>query len=232
MKRYESASSTVVTPRTPVVVRVDGRSFSRYTAPLRKSGFASLEFRTVMAEVGLAMANQCSDVECAFIQSDEISLLFHFYKDFESLPWFGGKIQKIASVTAGIASSEFTARSPQMFSGEMRPAHFDSRVFVLPEAEVENYFISRFRDCTRNSVQMMAQFNFSHKELQGKSITEQQEMLRNAGRPWEALDAYQKYGTMIVKDADTREWVSHAAGPIMNDPPTRNALFQRLLATT
>jgi len=51
-------------------------------------------------------------------------------------------------------------------------AVFDARAFVLPEAEVCNYFLWRQRDCMRNSVQAFARYHLGHSEIQGLSTSE------------------------------------------------------------
>lgn len=44
---------------------------------------------------------------------------------------------------------------------------FDSRAWKLPYDKVMNYFIWRQQDATKNSISMVAQANFPHKQLQG-----------------------------------------------------------------
>lgn len=56
-------------------------------------------------------------------------------------------------------------------------AMFDARCFNIPEEEVCNCLIWRQQDATRNAIQMLGQCNFSHKELQGKSCNDIQDML-------------------------------------------------------
>ena len=56
-------------------------------------------------------------------------------------------------------------------------AMFDARAFNIPESEVCNYFIWRQQDATRNAIQMLGQAHFSHKELNGKSCNDIQDML-------------------------------------------------------
>lgn len=56
-------------------------------------------------------------------------------------------------------------------------AMFDARCFNIPKEEVANLIYWRQLDATRNSIQMVGQANFSHKELQGKSCNEIQNML-------------------------------------------------------
>lgn len=79
-------------------------------------------------------------------------------------------------------------------------AHFDARAFVLPKEEVTNYFWWRQLDATRNSIQMVAQSNFSHKELQGLSCNKLQDKLfTEKGINWNDFSVPEKRGTCIVK---------------------------------
>ena len=80
---------------------------------------------------------------------------------------------------------------------------FDARAFILPREEVCNYFIWRQQDATRNSIQMVAQSNFSHKELQGKSCNVLQCMLHEQkGINWNDYSTVYKRGSCIIKIED------------------------------
>jgi tRNA(His) 5'-end guanylyltransferase len=56
-------------------------------------------------------------------------------------------------------------------------AMFDARCFNIPKEEVTNLVYWRQLDATRNSIQMVGQANFSHRELQNKSCNDIQDML-------------------------------------------------------
>ena len=80
-------------------------------------------------------------------------------------------------------------------------AMFDSRVFTIAEqAEVINNLIWRQQDAVRNSISMVAQSLYSHKELHKKSANEMQEMIFQKGQNWNDLDAGKKRGRMVVKE--------------------------------
>ena len=65
-------------------------------------------------------------------------------------------------------------------------AMFDARCFNIPKEEVTNLVDWRQLDATRNSIQMVGQANFSHKELQGKSCEKIKEILiAEKGISWE-----------------------------------------------
>ena len=79
-------------------------------------------------------------------------------------------------------------------------AMFDARCFSIPKEEVCNYFIWRQNDCTRNSIQMVAQSCFSHKELQGKSCNELQNMLlTKKDINWNNFSVPEKRGSCCTK---------------------------------
>jgi len=91
---------------------------------------------------------------------------------------------------------------------------FDSRVFVLPKEEVANYFIWRQQDWERNSVQLLGQANFSHKELQHKSNSDIQEMLfSKKGINWNNLDIHLKRGVSVYKEKKN-EWIADWRIPV------------------
>ena len=56
-------------------------------------------------------------------------------------------------------------------------AMFDARCFNIPKEEVVNCIYWRQLDAARNSVQMVGQANFSHRELHGKTCNMIQDML-------------------------------------------------------
>lgn len=79
-------------------------------------------------------------------------------------------------------------------------AMFDARCFSIPKEEVCNYFLWRQNDCTRNSIQMVAQANFSHKQLQNKSCDELQEMLwQEKNINWNDFETVKKRGSCCTK---------------------------------
>lgn len=58
-------------------------------------------------------------------------------------------------------------------------------------------------DATRNSIQMVGQANFSHKELQNKSCNAIQEMLYTQKTiNWHDFSIHYKRGTAVIKTED------------------------------
>ena len=78
-------------------------------------------------------------------------------------------------------------------------AMFDARCFNIPKEEVTNLIYWRQLDATRNSIQMVGQANFSHKELQNKSCNDIQNMLHEQkGINWNDYPTVCKKGAAII----------------------------------
>ena len=223
MKSYEQAARTVLPRRLPIIIRVDGKGFSDYTKQLPGKPF-DRNFISVMESTARALCQEIQGAQMAYVQSDEISVLVHGYKKFESEPWFGNQVQKMVSVSAAVASATFTANSWRMWAklavrdadplpsiGDIEPAYFDARVFVVPEADVANYFLWRQRDGIRNSIQMYARSHFSHSELHKKGTNEMVEMCKAKGHDWHALPPSLRNGRAVYRDCKLIDgtWRSH-----------------------
>jgi tRNA(His) guanylyltransferase len=187
---YEEIWKARLPLRLPTIIRLDGKSFHGFTRNMKKP-FDEV-FMGVMDFLASYLCDEIQTAQFAYIQSDEISILLHPYKRLTTEPWFGNEIQKMVSISAGLASSWFTAKHG-------RTAIFDSRVFVLPESEVVNYFIWRQQDWTRNSISMVASTLYSHKELMNKNSDQKQEMIFAKGINWGKLPVNQRRGRAIVK---------------------------------
>lgn len=80
-------------------------------------------------------------------------------------------------------------------------AMFDARCCNLPKEEVTNNLYWRQLDATRNSIQMVGQANFSHKELHGKFCNQIQDMLMEQKNVnWNDYPTYQKRGSCCIKE--------------------------------
>lgn len=168
-EQYEDRTRYSLPRRTYTIIRVDGKAFHTYTR-----GFArpyDTNLMTFMNGTAQYLCEEIQGAEFAYVQSDEISVLLTDFAKITTDAWFNGCIQKMVSVSAGLA----TARFNKLADAEVS---FDSRVFTIPDPiEVENYFIWRQQDATRNSVSMAAQAHFSHKQLHGVTCSGMQEML-------------------------------------------------------
>jgi len=216
MKSYEHVTRNYLMRRNPVILRLDGKAFHTFTRGFQKP-FDKILMETMWDTTKFLCAN-IQGCKLAYTQSDEISLLLTDYETIDTCSWFDSNIQKMVSVSASMATLAFNKAfrenvegySKQMdnefleiYKRKIDTALFDSRVFSIPKEEVCNYFVWRQGDASRNSVQMYgrANSNFSHKELDGKSCDEIQEMLfQKHAINWNNEPTYQKRGTCIMKE--------------------------------
>ena len=209
MKRYEALTTSVMLMENlPVYARIDGRAFHTFCRGLDKP--FDLEFVDIMQYTCKRLVSKTNAI-LGYVQSDEISLA---WLDPSKAP-FDGRLFKLQSVLAAMATSIFTQT---IYSGveyerpkakyiklaekcQKQDACFDCRVFQLPnEEELANCFLWRENDAYRNSVSMLAQAYFSHKELQGKSSAEMQEMYyQKTGKNYNDLESHLKRGTYFQR---------------------------------
>lgn len=225
MKGYEAVTQSDLMRRTPVVIRIDGRSFHTFTKCLKDldPSLADTPFSKIMHTVMLSttrhLVESIQNCSIGYTQSDEISLILKDWDEFETQQWFGGNVQKITSVSASIATAAFNYAF-----GEFRPpysfldcAQFDSRVYNLPHAEVTNYLIWRQQDASRNSVQMLGRFYFSQKQMHGKNNSQIQDMLMQEHNVnWNDIPTWMKRGSCVLKsitDEDRVVW----GGSVVDD---------------
>lgn len=185
---YEDRYRLYLTRRTPVIIRLDGKAFHTVTKYCEKP--FDKAFTILMDGTAMRLVNEIQGAKCAYVQSDEISILLTDFDNLTTQAWFDYSLQKLVSVSAGIASGYFS-------SYWKTPIAFDSRAFNVPESEVANYFVWRQKDWIRNSVQMLAQAHFSHAQLQNKSQLDMNEMLKDKGIVWSNLESRYKNGGFI-----------------------------------
>lgn len=157
LKSYED--KTAVPSGSPVVIRLDGRGFSGFTRNLEKpfdENFVKCMLETVKHLVHATHAT------IGYVQSDEISL---FYPNIQpilpeqtSTLMFNGRLEKLASVYAGMASSKFMFEVMKHLPHKLEALpSFDARVIVLPSYdEAWECLKWRYVDAKRNSVSMVA----------------------------------------------------------------------------
>lgn len=206
MKKYEAVSKGTLMARMPVILRLDGKAFHTYTRGFRRP-FDSI----LMVAMQETMKYLCENIQgcvLGYTQSDEISLVLIDYKKFTSSAWFDNEIQKMVSIAASMATMEFNRVFTMLAVRDGDAVHrkkaglaqFDCRAFNLAKEEVANCLYWRQADASRNSIQMVGQANFSHRELQNKSCNEIQDMLMlQKGINWNDLPTDQKRGSCAIK---------------------------------
>ena len=141
-KRYERSYKTLLTPRSYVIIRLDGKNFSKYTKGLVKP--FDVDLSDAMNKTAAALVEEFN-AKMAYTQSDEISLLItEIGGGVDAQPMFGNSLQKLCSLSASVATAAFNEvrnlQYAQNYDGmdDMvfpNQAFFDARVFIVPDRE-------------------------------------------------------------------------------------------------
>lgn len=198
LKTYEEVWNTSLPIRTPIIIRLDGRAFHTLTKKFQKPFDPHLH--QAMTRITKALCEEIVNARVGYTQSDEISILA-YPKSTVSGYWFDNRIQKLASITASLASVLFY-KELQDRLGKIIPS-FDARVFTIPQAEVHNYFLWRQFDAIRNSVAALAQANFSVAQLQNKKRDDMLAMLLSIGIDWHQIEGWKQRGSIVELDGQT-----------------------------
>lgn len=193
MRIYESAHDHHVLPHLFIVVRLDGRNFTRLTKETHDFEAPFDErVRDLMIDTTKHLLESGPRVLFAYTQSDEISLLLHRDEDI-----FNRKLRKFNSIMAGEASAKFSLLLEDM-------ASFDCRVSQLPTEEtVIDYFRWRQEDAHRNALNAHCYWmlrkenhapNAAHDIMKGMNESDKNELLMANGINYNNVPAWQKRG--------------------------------------
>ena len=194
LRIYETAHDLCVLPEMFIVVRLDGRGFTKKTKEVWQLDTPfDVRFHELMVATTQHLMSCGFNIIYGYTQSDEISLLFHSTEDT-----FSRKLRKINSVLAGEASGFFSVTHGQL-------ASFDSRVSQLPNLSlVQQYFRWRQEDAHRNSLNAHCYWLLRKQgvdakaatlQMAGKALEDKHELLYQHGINYNDLPAWQKRGT-------------------------------------
>ena len=204
MKMYEQTEAGRKTmPLLPTMIRLDGKGFSRWTKGL------SRPYDERLSDIMVKTTDHLVDTlnaRVGYTQSDEITLVL-YSDDYHSETIFSGKIQKLVSVSASIATAFFNSMASKVFPDKPM-AYFDSRVWNVPnKTEAMNVILWREQDAKRNSISMAAQTHFSHRELQGKNTSQMLVMLREEKDiDWDDYPESFKWGTFVQRRRESTKF--------------------------
>lgn len=220
MKGYEKRNRYYLQRRMPVILRLDMRAGHSFTRGFERP-FDEVFIKS-MQDTAKYLCENIQNCKLSYQQSDEITLLLIDYDKLNTDCFFDYRVDKLCSIAASMATMAFNKffrdnvgdylyenYDDQYLADYIKilqnavdkGAMFDARCFNIPKEEVTNLVYWRQLDASRNSIQMVGQANFSHKELQSKSCNDIQDMLMTQkGINWNDLPTYQKRGSCCVKN--------------------------------
>lgn len=236
MKQYEASYDFTLPLNSPIILRLDGHTFSRFTAHF---------CRPFDQRIHDAMISTCSDLlkffpqaTVGYTQSDEITLVFP-----TGVQSFNERVQKMVSLAASYCSVKFNAHLSAFLTANPEPkvkdtaytkigtAHFDARFFAVPSVEEAlNCLLWRCRgDAVRNAVSAFARTMFSDKQMHKKTTKELLEMMeKEKGVKFEeAVPKWALEGSLIKREQFEHEGVNLKTGETELTMRTRTRVEDR-----
>lgn len=249
MKDYESISKTKLMKRCPVICRIDGKAHHSFCRGFKRP-FDEIYVKS-MQETAKHLCENIQGVVLSYQQSDEITLVMIDYEKLNTSPYFDYEVQKLCATMAFNKAfykafdewghenlpdwdmggtnepvDESIMKLCEVYGkAQDKGAMFDCRCFNIPKEEVTNAIYWRQLDAARNSIQMVGQANFSHKELQYKSCNDIQDMLiLQKGINWNNFPTHLKRGSCCIKE----EYKDSSVLPDMQVTRTRWVVDQEI----
>jgi tRNA(His) 5'-end guanylyltransferase len=208
MRAGECYHGMRVPPGAYIVVRADGRSFSRLTERLFEKPF-DRKMHDHMIRAARALLEAMQGIY-AFTESDEISVLLPRGADI-----FDREVEKLVSLSAGIASAHVSL-------GIGEPVEFDARIWVgARRSDVVDYFRWRQNDGTRCALHgyaywMLRREGMSERQatkaLEGASVSKKNEILFARGVNFNDTPTWQRRGTGIYWETYEKEGLNPRTG--------------------
>jgi tRNA(His) guanylyltransferase len=203
MKGLEIYHGLKVPPGAWPILRIDGRGFSGLTSRVNFEKPFDRYFDECMGHATRVLMENLGAVY-GYHQSDEISLLLP-----RNTPLFDRELEKLVSVSAGLATSAFALKLAAGHPNLEEYPHFDSRLIVACNAEdVWSYFHWRQLDATRNALNSYAHWTAIQQDglsntaagkiFENKGVEFKNEFLFQHGINFNDCPAWQKRGTGMV----------------------------------
>jgi tRNA(His) 5'-end guanylyltransferase len=200
---YENSYNFNIISRIPVVIKIDGRSFSRVTKHAQKP-FCH-KTKEIFDRTMLAMVKQIDGAVFAYQYSDKIIFILRNDRSPEEDAWFGNNITKMAAVSASMATYEFMTNlwgveGAPNFEGSIT---FASHAFGVPSIkEAVNYLIHRQWRCmnaaVNDAVHSVLWPRYGRQTaiiLEEKDMNQRRQILDEAGLEFNSLPAAYRLGT-------------------------------------
>lgn len=227
---YENIPKTKLMRRCPVILRIDGKAFHTFARGFQKP-FDEVLIKTMQETMKYLCENiqgcvlgytQSDEITLVLVDYKKFTSQAWFDYEVQKMCSIAASMatMKFNQVFKELSYREsenleiICRKNPYLENRDCltkisnvhtnsaeKGAMFDCRCFNIPKEEVTNCIYWRQLDATRNSIQMVGQANFSHKELQNKSCNDIQDMLiTQKSINWNDFPTYQKRGSCCVRN--------------------------------
>lgn len=168
---YEEASDYKLLGRVPIIICINGRSFSKITSLMEKPYCE--KFSECMYATALRLAMEVEGAVFSYCFGDEIVVIARNDQSLETNFWYDNRVQKIASVTASIATLHFNNCATALNLNIMGDAIFTANAFVVPNVtEAINVIVSKQQLSFQKSLHFACLYELLNKKYDKNDIKE------------------------------------------------------------
>ena len=182
MKEYENVTQFRLMKKEPVIIRIDGRAFSKFTKGLDKP--FDKDLCEIFEYVSYKLREKIDNVKFIYAQSDELSLLL---TDWDTTKennggridtWYDYRIQKMVSVASAEATRLFNQKVDEVVSKYWRL--YSQRDVDMDDMELYLNKYKLWKDKRYEAVFDTRVFNLPLDEVTNYFIYRQNDAIRNS----------------------------------------------------
>lgn len=148
---YSEASTYKLIGKLPIITVVNGRTFTKLSALLEKP-FSNALAQCLYSAL-IALVQEIEGAVFGYTFNDELIIISRNDQTLETQPWYDNDVQKIASVSASLATLQFNNYAATLDLNFMGDPVFYTQVFAVPNiAEAINVLVAKQQQAFQTSV--------------------------------------------------------------------------------
>jgi len=188
ISEYKDITNYKLLPKIPVIITLNGRSFSKTTALLDKP--YSEPFAETICSTLFRLLQEIDGTVFGYVFNDEIIIVARNDQNNDTSPWCDNNLQKMNSIISSIGSLHFSNYAATLDMNLVEPI-FTTHIFTVPNVtEAINVVISKQQQNFQSSIQFACLYEllkkgFNRDEIKemisGSNIDEKIELLAKEG---------------------------------------------------
>lgn len=148
---YQEAAAHKLLGKLPIIMVVNGRSFSKLTSLLDKP-FSNL-IAECMCSTLLRLTQEVDGAIFGYSFNDEMVIIARNDQNLDTAPWYDNDIQKISSIVSSISTLHFNNYANSLDLNLMGEPVFTTNVFAVPNImEAINVMVSKQQQAFQSAI--------------------------------------------------------------------------------
>lgn len=152
VENYSENCNFKLMNRVPLIITVNGRSFSKVTSLLDKP--FSIPFAESMYSTLIRLSQEIDGATLGYSYNDEIVIVVRNDQNLDTVAWYDNSVQKVASVVSSIATLHFSNFISSIDLNLMSDPVFITNVYTVPNiTEAINVMVCKQQNAFQTAVQ-------------------------------------------------------------------------------